>query len=111
MRKIHLFMEGNKIAATWDNFDCLATSPAGFGDNISGAVKDLITNSSVIEVNDIITSIENEPFKERASESAELAATATNTQSTPIITTGCRGCINRGTVCDSCEDFSYLEVT
>jgi hypothetical protein len=48
---------------------------------------------------------------ERLKDIKELADTATNTQSTPIITTGCRGCINRGTVCDSCEDFSYLEVT
>lgn len=61
MRKIHLFMEGNKIAATWDNFDCLATSSKGFGDTISEAVNNLITNSKAIEINSIVTSIENAP--------------------------------------------------
>jgi hypothetical protein len=70
MRSINLQMDGNKICATWDNFDCLATSPAGFGDNISGAIRDLITNSSVIEINDIVTSIENAPQNAK-----ELAAT------------------------------------
>jgi len=61
MRKIHLFMDGNQIAATWDNFDCLATSPAGFGDTIGEAVNDLIANTSAIEINGVVSSIENAP--------------------------------------------------
>jgi hypothetical protein len=37
-------MEGNSIAATWDDFDCLQTSPAGFGDTQAAAVLDLFLN-------------------------------------------------------------------
>ena len=65
MRKIHLFMDGNSIAATWDNFDCLATSPAGFGDVIGEAVADLIKNSGANEINGVVSSIENAPQKLR----------------------------------------------
>ena len=68
-------MEGNQIAATWDDFDCLATSPAGFGDVIGEAVADLVKNSNASVMNAIVCGIENERYEERASESAELAAT------------------------------------
>ena len=40
---------------------------------------------------------------------AEEKFTSANKQSAQTITTGCRGCKNRGTVCDSCDDFSNLE--
>ena len=59
MRHINLQMDGNQICATWDNFDCLAVSPAGFGDNISGAVNDLIRNTPACELNGIMSAVEN----------------------------------------------------
>jgi hypothetical protein len=66
MRKIYLQMDGNQICATWDDFDCLAISPAGFGDNITQAVVSLINETKAYELNKIIRSIENEGFlKER----------------------------------------------
>ena len=68
MRKIHLFMDGNSIAATWDDFDCLATSPAGFGDDVGEAVADLVKNSSASVMNAIVCGIENERYEERAAE-------------------------------------------
>ena len=61
MRSINLQMDGDQIAATWDNFDCLATSPAGFGDTIWQAFGRLIDNTPAIEINAIVTSIENTP--------------------------------------------------
>jgi hypothetical protein len=91
MRKIHLFMEGNKIAATWDNFDCLATSTAGFGDTIGCAVSDLIANSSAIEINGVVSSIENAPF-----ETKELSATDSQ-QPQPKICPRCEGTGSVGT--------------
>lgn len=44
-----------------------------------------------------------------AIEESVVQKPATNSESKQYITQGCRGCINRGTVCDSCEDFSNLE--
>jgi len=58
MRHINLKMDGNQICATWDNFDCLVVSPAGFGDLIGEAVTDLIKNTPAYEQNGITTSIE-----------------------------------------------------
>jgi len=62
MRKIHLQMDGNQICSTWDSFDCLAVSPAGFGDTIGESVSDLIKNTQAYELNGIVSSIENAPF-------------------------------------------------
>jgi hypothetical protein len=59
MRKIHLQMDGNQIVATWDDFDCLAVSPAGFGDNIGEAVSALINETASYALNGIVSSIEN----------------------------------------------------
>ena len=70
MRSINLQMDGNQVCATWDNFDCLATSPAGFGDTIWQAFGRLIDSSPAIEINAIVTSIENAPQNTK-----ELAAT------------------------------------
>ena|SRR5271157_4067903 len=61
MRSINLQMDGNQVCATWDNFDCFITSPAGFGNIISEAVTDLIAHSGAIEINGIVSSIENAP--------------------------------------------------
>ena len=72
-------MDGNKICATWDDFDCLATSPAGFGDNITCSIADLIANSDAIKINDIVCSIEQEPFEKRAAEKRN-GLTSTNTE-------------------------------
>ena len=63
MRKINLQMDGNQICATWDDFECLATSPAGFGDYIHKAVLNLIDNTDEKEYLLIVGSIENEPYK------------------------------------------------
>ena len=60
MRSINLQMDGNQIVATWDNFDCLAVSAAGFGDTVTESVVDLINNTPAYELNQIVTSIENE---------------------------------------------------
>ena len=60
MRTINLQMDGNQICATWDDFDCLAVSPAGFGNNITEAVTSLIAETKPYELNRIVTSIENE---------------------------------------------------
>lgn len=46
MRKIHLFMDGDSICATWDDFENLQESPAGFGDHIGDAVHGLIASST-----------------------------------------------------------------
>jgi hypothetical protein len=59
MRTITLQMDGNQICATWDDFDCLAVSPAGFGNNITEAVTSLIAETKPYELNRIVTSIEN----------------------------------------------------
>jgi hypothetical protein len=59
MRKIHLQMDGNQVVATWDDFDCLAVSPAGFGDNIGEAVCALINETASYALNGIVSSIEN----------------------------------------------------
>jgi hypothetical protein len=68
MRKIHLQMDGDSVCATWDDFDCLAVSPAGFGDYIGEAVGDLINNTQAYELNGITTSIENAAVEDRASD-------------------------------------------
>jgi len=84
MRKIHLFMEGNSIAATWDDFDCLATSPAGFGDVIGEAVADLVKNSSASVINAIVCGIENERYEKRAQQlKAEIAALVVKVDAIP----------------------------
>jgi len=75
MRSINLQMDGNRVVATWDNFNCLATSPAGFGDTIWQAFGRLIDNTPAIEINAIVTSIENAPQNTK-----ELAATTTNSR-------------------------------
>lgn len=36
-------------------------------------------------------------------------STSDNGAGAPYLTQGCRCCINRGTVCDSCDDFSNVE--
>lgn len=59
MRKIVLKMDGNQIVALWDDFDCLAVSPAGFGDTITEAFNDLIKNTKPYELNNIVSDIEN----------------------------------------------------
>ena len=59
MRKIHLQMDRNRIVATWDDFDCLAVSPAGFGDNIGEAVSALINETAPYALNGFVSSIEN----------------------------------------------------
>ena len=63
MRSINLQMDGNQICATWDDFDCLAVSPAGFGNNITEAVANLINETKPYELNGIVSSIENEGGK------------------------------------------------
>ena len=84
MRSINLQMDGNKICATWDNFDCLATSPpAGFGDTICEAVGGLMSNTSAIEINAIVTSIENAPQNAKELAATVPAVAAANTQSKP----------------------------
>ena len=65
MRSINLQMDGNQICATWDDFDCLATPPAGFGDYIGQAVNDLIINSTSTQINDVVCGIEQEPFEKQ----------------------------------------------
>jgi hypothetical protein len=47
------------VGVTWDDFDCLAVSPAGFGNNITEAVTSLIAETKPYELNRIVTSIEN----------------------------------------------------
>jgi len=89
MRSINLQMDGNQLCATWDNFDCLATSSTGFGDTIGGAVNALIADSSAIEINAIMSSIENAPQNTKV-----LADTATNKPSAEI----CPLCEGRGTI-------------
>ena len=65
MRKIHLYMDGDKICATWDDFINLQESPAGFGDTIWQAFGNLIDNTPAIETNAIVTSIENAAVEDR----------------------------------------------
>jgi hypothetical protein len=48
MRTIKFQMDGNHVCATWDDFDCLATSPAGFGDTIAAAALDLFLNDPIV---------------------------------------------------------------
>lgn len=59
MRKIVFTMDGDQISAVWDYFDCLAVSPAGFGDTLSAAFANLINETESNELNLIIASIEN----------------------------------------------------
>ena len=66
MRKINLQMDGNQVCATWDDFDCLATSPAGFGGTLWKAIGNLIDSTPAKQINAIVTSIENEPFKNQS---------------------------------------------
>ena len=63
MRKIHLYMDGDKICATWDDFINLQESPAGFGDTIWQAFGNLIDNTP--RINAIVTSIENAAVEDR----------------------------------------------
>jgi hypothetical protein len=44
-RTIKFQMDGNKVCAVWDDFDCLATSPAGFGDSMAEAALDLFLSN------------------------------------------------------------------
>ena len=39
--EIKVHMDGQLVCATWDNFDCLGNSPAGFGETIAEAVLNL----------------------------------------------------------------------
>ena len=102
MRSINLQMDGNQVCATWDNFDCLATSPAGFGDTIWQAFGRLIDNTPAIEINAIVTSIENAPQNTK-----ELAATDSQQPQPKIITPHCGeggGCVFPERVnCVGCE--------
>ena len=59
MKKVIFEMDGNQISARWDAFDCLAVSPAGFGDTLSEAFADLINETKPYELNLIVASIEN----------------------------------------------------
>ena len=59
MRHINFKMDGNQITAIWDNFDCIAVSPIGYGNNIVEAVTDLIKNTPAYEINSIVSDIEN----------------------------------------------------
>jgi hypothetical protein len=81
MRSINLQMDGNQVCATWDNFDCLATSPAGFGDTIWQAFGRLIDNTPAIEINAIVTSIENAPQNTKELPATVPAGAAANTAS------------------------------
>jgi hypothetical protein len=83
MRSINLQMDGNQVCATWDNFDCLATSPAGFGDTIWQAFGRLIDNTLAIEINAIVTSIENAPQNTKELPATVPAVAAANKQSAP----------------------------
>jgi hypothetical protein len=89
MRSINLQMDGNQVCATWDNFDCLATSPAGFGDTIWQAFGRLIDSTPAIEINAIVTSIENAPHNIK-----ELATTDSQ-QPQPKTLRGCQNCGNK----------------
>jgi hypothetical protein len=95
MRKIHLQMDGNQIAATWDDFGCLEVSPAGFGDTLWKAIGNLIDNTPAKQINGIVSSIENAAVEERASKSVESPGTvpavaAANKQSDEIKPCGWR---------------------
>ena len=68
-------MDGNQIAATWDDFGCLEVSPAGFGDTLWKAIGNLIDNTPAKQINGIVSSIENAAVEERASKSVESPGT------------------------------------
>jgi hypothetical protein len=61
MRKIHLNFGGDKFCAKWDFFDDDVVAPWGYGENISGAISDLIENTLPCKLNGIISSMENAP--------------------------------------------------
>jgi len=69
-------MDGNQICATWDDFDCLAVSPAGFGNNLTEAVLDLIKETKPYEINKIISDIENNKTLEEKIMSGAFALSA-----------------------------------
>lgn len=92
MRQINLRMDGNKICATWDDFDCLAVSPAGFGDVIGEAVIDLIKDTPTHEYNRITSSIENVAVEDHARTSVVSPSLTQSDRD-------CRLCINDWTLC------------